>query len=64
MKSNRRDFLKSAGVAGVGLGLGGWSPFAFAQSSEIRDRHMLPPDILRAPEGWRNPDFAKPAVQP
>ena len=46
MKSNRRDFLKSAGVAGMGLGLGGWSPFVFAQSSEIQERHMLPPDIL------------------
>ncbi len=46
MKSNRRDFLKSAGVGGVGLGLGGWSPLAFAQGSATKDRHLLPPDIL------------------
>ena len=46
MKSSRRDFLKSAGVAGVGLGLGDWSPFAFAQSLETQERHLLPPDIL------------------
>ena len=46
MKSNRRDFLKSVGVGGVGLGLGGWSPLAFAQGSATKDRHLLPPDIL------------------
>ena len=47
MTSSRRDFFKSAGIAGVaGVGLGGWSPFAVAQTNSTQERHLLPPDIL------------------
>ena len=44
MTSSRRDFLKSAGAAGVGLSFGGLSPFANRLSAQ--ERHLLPPDIL------------------
>ncbi len=47
MTTNRRDFLKSAGVAGVaGVGLGNMFPFSVARGSTPQERSLLPPDIL------------------
>ena len=44
MTSSRRNFVKSATVAGMGLSFGGLSPFANRVSAQ--ERHLLPPDIL------------------
>ena len=46
MKNSRRDFLKSTAIAGVGLGFGGLSPFAFARSLIAQGNEKLPPGIL------------------
>ena len=46
MISNRRDFLKSTVVAGMGLGMGGVSPFALVRGLGAQSRELLPPGIL------------------
>ncbi len=46
MKSNRRDFLKSTAVAGLGMGLGGVSPLALARGLAAQESAELPPGIL------------------
>ncbi len=44
MVSNRRDFLKSTFMAGMGLGMGGVSPLVPGLGAQSRE--LLPPDIL------------------
>jgi hypothetical protein len=44
--NSRRDFLKSTTIAGVGLGCGGVSPFAFVRGLAAREDDVLPPGIL------------------
>jgi hypothetical protein len=47
MRTDRRDFVKSLGVAGVaGVGLGDLHRFAFNRAPGSQERHLLPPDIL------------------
>jgi hypothetical protein len=44
--SSRRDFVKSTTVAGVGMGILGLSPMAFARGLGAQDMDLLPPGIL------------------